>query len=60
MPEVKTKALDDKLAKRLGGLKIKTFLTLLSEIKGEALIDTLAVRPTDVEVETLGETVAKK
>ena len=60
MPEVKTKALDDKLAKRLGGLKIKTFFTLLSEIKGEALIDTLAARPTDVEVETLGETVAQK
>ena len=60
MPWVKTKALDDKLGKRLGGLMIKTFFTLLSEIKGEALIDTLAERPTDVEVDTLGETVAQK
>ena len=57
---MKTKALDDKLAKRLEGLRIKTFFTLVSEIKGEALIDTLAGRPTDVEVETLGETVAQK
>ena len=52
--------LHDKLGKRLGGLRIKTFFTLLSEIKGEVLIDSLAGRPTDVEVQTLGETVAQK
>ena len=52
--------LDDELAKRLAGLKIETFFTLLSEIKCEGLIDALADRPTDVEIETLGETVAQR
>ena len=52
--------LHDELAKRLAGLKIETFLTLLSEIKCEGLIDALADRPTDVEIETLGETVAQR
>ena len=52
--------LHDELAKRLAGLKIDTFFTLLSEIKCEGLIDALADRPTDVEIETLGETVAQR
>ena len=52
--------LDDELAKRLAGLKIETFFTLLSEIKYEGLIDTLADRPTDVEIEILCETVAQR
>ena len=33
---------------------------MLSEIKGEALIDTLADRPSDVKIETMGETEAQK
>ena len=52
--------LHDELAKRLAGLKIETFFTLLSEIKCKRLIDTLAARPTDVEIETLCETVAQR
>ena len=52
--------LDDELAKRLAGLKIEIFFTLLSEIKCEGLIDTLADRPIDVEIETLAETVAQR
>ena len=52
--------LDYELAKRLAGLKIETFFTLLYEIKCEGLIDTLADRPTDVEIETLAETVAQR
>ena len=56
MPEVKTKALDYKLAKRKAGLMTETFFTALSEIKGKALIDTLAERPGDVEKETMDET----
>ena len=31
---------------------------MLPEIKAEALMNTLAARLTDVEIETLGETVA--
>ena len=58
-----TKALKDKVAKRLAVVKLKTFFSLLSKIKAEARIDTLANRLTDVEIkmsiktanETLGE-----
>ena len=58
-----TKALKDKVAKRLVVVKLKTFFSLLSKIKAEARIDTLANRLTDVEIkmsiktanETLGE-----
>ena len=39
---------------------MKHFFTLLSEIKCEGLIDTVADRPTDVEIETLCETVAQR
>ena len=52
--------LDYELAKRLAGLKIATFFTLLSEIKCEGLIDTLPDRPRNVEIETLAETVAQR
>ena len=39
---------------------IETFFTALSEIKGKKLIDTLADRPEDVEIETLDETVSQR
>ena len=52
-------ALKDKVAKRLAVVKLKTFFSLLSKIKAEARIDTLANRLTDVEIKTLGETVAQ-
>ena len=38
---------------------VEKLVTLLSERKAEALMDTLAAGLTDVEVETLGETVAR-
>ena len=38
----------------------ETFFTALSEIKSKALIDTLADRPRDVEIETLDETVSQR
>ena len=41
------------MAKRLAEVKVETFATLLSEIKAEALIDTLANRLTDVELEIM-------
>ena len=58
-----TKALKNKVAKRLAVVKLKTFFSLLLKIKAEARIDTLANRLTDVEItmsiktanETLGE-----
>ena len=45
------------MAKRLAVVKLKTFFSLLSKIKAEERIDTLANRLTDVEIKTLGETV---
>ena len=51
---MKTKALDDKLAETLTEFKVNTLVTLLSEIRAKALMDT-----SDVEIETLGETVVK-
>ena len=45
-----TKALKDKVAKRLAVVKLKTFFSLLSKIKAEARIETLANRLTDVEI----------
>ena len=60
MREVKIEALDDKPAKRLAGLKIEKLFAPLSDIRGDALIDTLADRLTDVEIETLGETVTQR
>ena len=45
------------MAKTLAVVKLKTFFCLLSKIKAEARIETLANRLTDVEIKTLGETV---
>ena len=45
------------MAKRLAEVKLKMFFSLLSKIKAEAHIDTLANRLTDVEIKTLGDTV---
>ena len=56
---MKTEALDDKLAQTLTEVKVYRLVTLLSEVRAEALMDTLNARLTDVEIETLGETVAK-
>ena len=58
MPEVITEALDDKLAEKLEEVKVKTLVTLLTETKAKALMNTLAARLTHVKIETLGETVA--
>ena len=41
------------MAKRLAVVKLKMFFSLLSKIKAEAHIDTLANRLTDVEIKTL-------
>ena len=56
MPELKTLALDEKLAQTLTKVKVDTLVILLSEIRAEVL---MAARLADVEIETLGETVAK-
>ena len=37
----------------------ETFFTALSEIKGKALIETLADRPGDVQIETMDETMSQ-
>ena len=52
MPEVKTKALHDILAEKLAEVNFETHVTLLSERKAEALMDTPSGRLTDVEIET--------
>ena len=57
---MKTEALDEKLAEKLAEVTVETLVTLLSEIKAGALMDTPAARLTDVERETLGETVAQR
>ena len=54
---MKREALEDKLAETLLEIKVDTLVTLLSEIRAKALMETLAGRLTDVEIETLGETV---
>ena len=46
---MKTKALHDKLAKKLGEVKFETHVTLLSERKAEALMDTPPARLTNVK-----------
>ena len=40
MPELKTEALDDKVAENLKEVKVATLLTLLFEIKAEVLMNT--------------------
>ena len=54
-----TEALNDKWAEKLAEVKVETLVTLLPQIKAEALMNTLAARLTDVEIETLGETGLK-
>ena len=57
---MKTEALHHKLPKRLAEFKVATLVTLLSDIKAEAIIDSLADRLTDVEINKLGKTVAQR
>ena len=52
MPKVKTKALHHILAEKLAEVKFETHVTLLSERKAEALMDTPSARLRDVEIET--------
>ena len=59
MPKVKTKALHDILAEKLAEVKFETHVTLLSERKAEALIDTPSARLTDVEIETQRDSGSK-
>ena len=54
---MKREGLEGKLAETLLEIKVDTLDTLLSEIRAKALMETLAARLTDVEIETLGETV---
>ena len=54
-----TEALNDKWAEKIAEVKVETLVTLLPQIKAEALMNTLAARLTDVEIETLGETGLK-
>ena len=49
---MKTKALHDILAEKLAEVKFETHVSLLSERKAEALMDTPSARLTDVEIET--------
>ena len=57
---MKTGALGDRLTRRLAEVKVATLVTSLSEIRAYALIDTLAYRLTDVDIETLAKTVARR
>ena len=59
MPKVKTKALHDILAEKLAEVKFETHVTLLSERKAEALMDTPSARLTDVEIETQRDSGSK-
>ena len=59
MPEVKTKALHDILADKLGEVKFETHVTLLCERKAEALMDTTSARLTDMEIETQRDSGSK-
>ena len=49
---MKTNALHDILAEKLAEVKFETHVSLLSERKAEALMDTPSARLTDVEIET--------
>ena len=51
MPEVKTKALHDKLAEKFAEVKVETHVILLCQGKAEALMDTSPPRLTDVKIE---------
>ena len=56
---MKTKALNDILAEKLAEVKFETHVTLLSERKAEALMDTPSARLTDVEIETQRDSGSK-
>ena len=56
---MKSEAPHHKLVKRLAEVKVATLVTLLSDIKAEAIIDSLVDRLTHVEIDKLGKTVAK-
>ena len=55
-----TDALHHKLPKRLAEVKVVTLVTLLSDIKAEPIIDSLADTLTAVEMDKLGKTVAQR
>ena len=44
--------LDNKVSEKIAEVKVETLVTILSEQKAKALIDTLANRPKDVEIDT--------
>ena len=56
---MKTKALHDILAEKLAEVKFQMHVTLLSERKAEALMDTPSARLTDVEIETQRDSGSK-
>ena len=57
---MKTEAPHHKLRKRLAEFKVATLVTLLSDIKAYSIIDSLADRLTDVQINKLGKTVAQR
>ena len=59
LPEVMSKALNDKLAEMLAEVKVETLVTLLIQRKAEALLDTPPARITDVEIETQRDSGSK-
>ena len=56
---MKTKALHDKLAEKLGEVKLETHDTLLCERKAAALMDTPPARLTNVKIETQRDSGSK-
>ena len=56
---MKTKALHDKLAEKLGEVKFETHHTLLCEREAEALMDTPPARLTNVKIETQRDSGSK-
>ena len=56
---MKTKALHAILAEKLGEVKFETHVTLLSERKAEALMDTPCARLTNVKIETQRDSCSK-
>ena len=56
---MKTKALHAILAEELGEVKFETHVTLLSERKAEALMDTPSARLTNVKIETQRDSCSK-
>ena len=56
---MKTKALHAILAEKLGEVKFERHVTLLSERKAEALMDTPSARLTNVKIETQRDSCSK-